>query len=184
MTTTVARLSSGGGEIQFSGVHHKGKVIQNRTVGTSDRVSYSASNSGIGTPIALLDLTFSPRRADSTIWLRWVVFCEVHHDTVYTVHQDSTLIGYNDFASSTGARWSGVYTPWYDAADNNSSTPQVHTINWFQPAGSTSERTYKLAIRSANSTNRVYWLNRTYGSAGTNSYEIGYSWGIVREISA
>ena len=186
MTTMVTRLGAAtGSQIDISnGLQQKGRVIQTITVGSNDRVSYSASNSGIGTSIAVLELTITPQRADSTIWLRWVAFCEVHHDTVYTVIQDSSLIGWNDFTSPSAARWSGVYTPWYDAADNNATTPQVHTINWFQAAGSTAARTYKLGIRSANGTNRTYWLNRTYGSAGANNYEIGHSWGIAREIAA
>lgn len=185
MTTTVSNLGpSSGGTLSFTnGLQQSGKVIQTVIVGTSDRLTFSQSNSGIGNSITPLEITFGPQRADSVIWLRWVVFCETHHDTVYTIHQNTTLIGWNDYASPAAARWSGVYTPWYDAADNNSNTPQVHTINWFQPAGSLGDRTYKLATRSSNSTNRTYYLNRTFSSTGSNVNEIGYSWGIAREIA-
>jgi hypothetical protein len=183
MTVTINNLEpQSGTEIVFNAAHqmqHQGKVVQTITVTTHTRPTLTASNSGNGTLISsALNLTITPYRADSTIWLRWTVAYEVNHDTVFLVQQDGTLIGYNTDLGNN--RWSGILTPQYD--NDYSSTPQVSTINWFVVAGSTTARTYQLCIRSGGGSNHTFVLNRSISSAGTDAYEVGVSHGIAREI--
>ena len=184
MTVTINNLEpQSGTEIVFNAAHqmqHQGKVVQTVTVTTSTRPTVTASNSGNGTVItSALNLTITPWRADSTIWLRWTVAYEVHHDASFVVQQDGTLIGYNLDIGNT--RWSNILTPQYD--NDYSTTPQVSTINWFVVAGSTAARTYQLAVRSSGGGNWTFALNRTISSAGTDGQENGVSHGIAREIS-
>jgi hypothetical protein len=184
MTVTINNLEpQSGNEIVFNAAHqmqHQGKVVQTITVTTSARPTLTAINSGNGTLISsALNLTITPWRADSWIWLRWTVAYEVNHDTVFLVQQDGTLIGYNTDLGNN--RWSGIVTPQYDA--DYSTTPQVSTINWFVLAGSTAARTYQLCTRSSGGSNHTFALNRTISSAGTDGQENGVSHGIAREIS-
>jgi len=160
-------------------LQHEGKVIQTVTTRTDSRPLYTALNSGNGTAITQLRLTITPRRSDSWIWLRWTVFYEVDHDTVFLAQENGTLIGFNTYRGNV--RHSGILTPLYDA--NYSTTPQQSTINWFVRAGSTSSRFYDLAIRSSNTNNYTFALNRCLNSAGTDGQEVGVSWGFAREIS-
>ena len=158
---------------------HQGKVVQTVTVTSSARPTVTAANSGNGTVInSALNLTITPWRADSTIWLRWTIAYEVSHDTVFLVQQDGTLIGYNTDLGNN--RWSGLVTPQYD--NDYSTTPQVSTINWFVVAGSTASRTYQLCIRSSGGGQPTFANNRTISSAGTDGQENGVSHGIAREI--
>jgi hypothetical protein len=183
MTVTINNLEPATGtEITFNAAHrmlHQGKVVQTITTTTHTRPTLTAANSGNGTIISTaLNLTITPWRADSTIWLRWTVAYEVNHDTVFLVQQDGSLIGYNTDLGNN--RWSGIVTPQYDA--DYSSTPQVSTINWFVVAGSTAARTYQLCIRSAGGSNHTFALNRCVNSAGQDDHENGVSHGIAREI--
>jgi hypothetical protein len=183
MTVTVSNIGpQSGSDISLAAGHqlqHEGKVVQTVTVRTDVRTTYSAPNSGIGTPITQLRLTITPRRSDSWIWLRWTTFYEMHHDTMFVVHQGGSLIGFNTYRGNV--RFSGILTPLYD--NDYSTTPQQSTINWFVRAGSTASRFYDLAVRSAGGGNWTYALNRSLNSAGTDGQEVGVSWGIAREIS-
>lgn len=183
MTVTLNNLEpQSGSEIVFNAAHqmqHQGKVVQTITVTSHVRNTYSAPNSGNGTQITPLNLTITPYRADSIIWLRWTVAYEMHHDTVFLVQRDSSLIGFNTDLGNN--RWSGILTPLYD--NDYSTTPQVSTINWFDPAGSTAARTYQLCVRSGGGSNHTFALNRSLNSAGTDGQEVGVSHGIAREIS-
>jgi hypothetical protein len=183
MSVTLNNLEpQSGTEIVFNAAHqmqHQGKVVQTQTVTTHVRTTYSANNSGNGNVITQLNLLITPYRADSYIWLRWTVAYEMHNNASFVVQRDGTLIGYNLDIGNT--RWSNILTPQYD--NDYSSTPQVSTINWFDPAGSTAARTYQLAVRSSGGSNHTFALNRTLGSTGTDGHEIGVSHGIAREIS-
>jgi hypothetical protein len=183
MSVTINNLEpQSGTEIVFNAAHqmqHQGKVVQTVTVTTHQRIHYASNNSGNGTQITPLNLTITPWRADSWIWLRWTTAYEMHQDNVFLVQQDGTLIGFNTDLGNN--RWSGILTPQYD--NDYSSTPQVSTINWFVLAGSTSARTYQLCVRGSGGSNYTFSLNRTLGSTAADGHEIGVSHGIAREIS-
>lgn len=181
MTVTTSSLQpASGSEIDLSShdLLHDGKVIQTVYVKTENRTTYSAPNSGNGTAVTDLRLTIVPKRADSWIWLRWTIFYEMHHDTVFLAQENGNLIGYNTYRGNV--RWSGILTPLYD--NDYGSTPQVSTINWFVEAGSTNSRYYDLAVRSSSSGNHTLSLNRPNGSGGADNNEVGVSWGFAREI--
>jgi hypothetical protein len=160
-------------------LQHEGKVIQTVTVRSDARATFSSPNSGNGVPITNLRLTITPNRSDSWIWLRWTLFYEMYHDTVFLVQQDGSLIGFNTYRGNV--RHSGILTPLYD--NDYASTPQNSTINWFVRAGSTASRYYDLAVRSSSSGNYTLSLNRPNTSTGGDSNEVGVSYGFAREIS-
>ena len=181
MTVTLGGLAPASGtELTITNrLIQQGTVIQNVQASSSVRTTYTAAASGDGTAITQLDLTITPVRSDSVIWLRWTVFYEMHHDTGFVVHRDGTLIGYNTYRGNV--KWSNILTPFYD--NDYSTTPNVSTINWFDPAGSTAARTYSLAVRSSSATAYTFALNRSLSSAGADGQEVGHSWGWAREIA-
>jgi len=183
MTVTLSGLApESGGSVSLAAGHtlqHEGKVVQTVYVRSDLRSTYSAPTTGNGTAITPLRLTIVPRRADSWIWLRWTIFYEMHHDTVFLVQENGTLIGFNTYRGNV--RHSGILTPLYDNEYN--STPQNSTINWFVRAGSTASRFYDLAVRSSSATAYTLALNRTITSAGADDFETGVSFGFAREIS-
>jgi hypothetical protein len=113
------------------------------------------------------------------------MFGEIHHDNVFLVHRDSTLIttageeGYNNNVGNN--RWSGITNQSYD--QNTDSTPNIITIIYSQIAGSTATRTYAPAVRSSSGSTFTYFQNRTNSSTGQNSYEAGVSFGILYEVT-
>lgn len=153
------------------------KVVQTRSV-RSDVVNlYTAQPSGNGTEINELRIGFTPYSANSWIWIRYTIHYEMHHDTVFLVLQDSSLIGYN--RQRGNVRHSGILTPAYD--NDYNSTPQCSTINWFVKAGTTSYRVYAPAVRSSSGGTYTFGFNRALGSV-SNNYEVGSSYGWIREI--
>lgn len=156
----------------------QGATIQTVYVRTDDFSSVSSVGSGDGNEIPGLTLTIAPKRADSWIWLRWTIHYEVHHDTVFTVKQNGSLIGFN--RDRGNVRFSGILTPQYD--NNYGSTPQSSTINWFTRADNTDSRTYDLCIRSSSNATHTFRLNRAISSFNSDSYEQGISYGFAREI--
>lgn len=181
MTLTVGGLAPATGTqlTVNNGLIQAGTIVQWVQVSTSVRTTYAANPSGDGTAITQLNLTITPKRADSVIWLRWTTFYEMHHDCGFVVHKNGTLIGYNTYRGNV--RWSNILTPLYD--NDYSSTPQQSTINWFDPAGNTTARTYSLAVRSSSTGSFTYALNRPLGNAGADGNEVGHSWGWAREIA-
>jgi hypothetical protein len=181
MTVTLGGLAPATGTQTTinNGLIQQGTVVQYVQVGSSVRTTYTSSPSGNGTAITQLNLTITPKRADSVIWLRWTVFYEMHQDNMFLVQKDSSLIGYNTYRGNV--RWSGILAPRYD--NDYSSTPQVSTINWFDPAINTTARTYSLAVRGSGSGTYTFGLNRSLASTGTDGQEVGHSWGWAREIA-
>lgn len=181
MTVTVGNIApASGNQVTVSGrLIQQGTIIQTVYTGSSVRTTYSVNNSGNGTVITQMNLTITPTRSDSVIWCRWTIFYDMHHDTGFVVQKDGSLIGYNLYRGNV--RWSNILTPSYD--NDYGSTPYTSTINWFDPAGSTSARTYQIAVRSAGGGNFTMGFNRCVGSAGQDDHEVGVSWGWAREIS-
>lgn len=164
-----------------------GKVIQTVWVRSDARNTYTAPTSGIGTVLTPLNLTITPKRKDSTIWLRWTVFTEAHHEVMLVVHRDDTLIGYN--RDRGDVRFSGILTHLYD--NDYSTTPSSYTVNWFDTPGDGLDTTanqssfvYKLACRSASGSAYTLGLNRSLSSTGADGQEVGVSFGWAREIAA
>jgi hypothetical protein len=164
-------------------VFPSGSVIQTQTVRYGGQTTYSAAASGDGTTLGVLNLTITPRFATSKIVCEWVINYESSNDGVHLVHKDGARMtdSVNDVQGNN--RWSGTVPMVYDA-DTNSTTSNLKLLYVDTTTLSTASRTYAPAIRSSNATAFTYYLNRTLGSAGTDSYEAGVSYGFVMEIAA
>lgn len=158
-----------------------GMVIQTVYVRTDERNSYASNNTGNGTPITPLNLTITPKFANSMILCQWMVNGELHHDNTFLIWKDGAVApnGYNQQAGNV--RWSGYTSSFYDA--DHSSTPSNWNIMYAGFPASTSPVTYGLATRSSSGSNYTFFLNRTIGSLGTDAYENMVSVGIIQEIA-
>ena len=140
---------------------------------------------GNGTTITVLNLTITPKFANSMLVMSWMINGEVGENNMFLIHRDGVLItdtGYESYNTISGnVRYSGFTPSYYDA--NNSSTPRSSCIQYAIPAYTTNARTYAPAVRGSGATALTYYLNRTVASTGADNQEQTISTGILMEIS-
>ena len=181
-TNTITGISLGGlpdGSIANQDMGYAGAPLQVVSVRSRTQASYTAPNSGNGGNIAVLNMTLTPKKAGNLIVLEYMVHSECNsYDIVYTITRNDVLL-----ANSTNGtnRWSGIATNHYDR--DYSSTPVIDAITFVDTNSLSVSTTYKLLVRSSNSSARTYRLNRPYNSAGTDSYEAGVSVVVATEIN-
>jgi hypothetical protein len=162
-----------------------GSVVQVNTVRSDSRTTLSSSNSGNGNTISQLNLSITPQFSNSLLIMQWMINCELHHDNVFLIHKNGSLItasgeqGYN--AETGNSRWSGFASSTYD--QNENSTPENIWLQYFCVSGSKDLATFAPAVRSSSATNYTLALNRTLGSAGVDAFENMVSTGIIWEIA-
>lgn len=161
------------------GIVAPGMIVQTVWINSSSRRTYTSPQTGNGQPIYELDLRIKPTRSNSIIYLQWMLFYEMHHDNVFTVLRDGSLVGYN--TQSGNNMWSGAGVSFYD--NDEASTPRNQYISWTDSPSSTSWLNYQLAVRCSTNTSYTFALNRTLNSVGQDSYETGVSMGIAMEIA-
>lgn len=145
-----------------------GTPIQMVTSRTDSRGSYSANNQYTPNIITPTAISITPKIDDSLISVKWMLSGEVHQDVVIIILKNGQE--FKSHQTSAGQRWSGYCSGYYDR--NQSSTQSNWYINVFDDetkAGT--ENTYTLAVRSSSNGNYTFYLNRTQGSNGQNSYE-------------
>lgn len=166
-------------------LYRAGQILQTVYARTDTQTTYASAVSGNGTTIAALNITITPRRANSLLLCTWMINGEIGENNVFLVHRNGALIttvGYEPYNTDAGnQRWSGMMSAFYDNDQN--STPSNWYLQYAVPAGETASAVYAPAIRSANSTAQTFFLNRTVGSAGTDGYEVMVSTGMIQEIA-
>lgn len=186
-TISVGTIATSGNAVVIqagTSLRYAGQVVQMLTIRTDVRTAYTSLTTGNGTTISELNLTIVPKFSSSLIICEWMINCEVHHDNVFLVHQDGSLIttaGYEGYNSTTGnQRWSGYVGAYYDA--NESSTMTNYYMLYSIAATNLSQRTYAPAIRSSGTTQYTLTLNKTISSQGQDDYENAVSTGMIMEI--
>lgn len=174
--STGATLSSS----TVGSIYAPGMVVQTVTNRTDIRTTYSAPAGTTGTEIAILTTSITPKFASSKIVIWLSLFCEIHHDSVFRLTRNGTMIGQNADAG-TGARYAGWFVNGYD--NDYSSTPDTVTAIYVDSPSTTSTCTYKFLTSSSNGTARTLSVNRTIGSAGADSHEQGISHVVIQEIA-
>ena len=166
-------------------LYQPGTILQTVYARTDVQTTYASPVSGNGTTISALNITIVPKRADSLLLCTWMINGEIGENNVFLVHKDDVLIttaGYEAYNPVAGnQRWSGLMSAFYD--NDQSSTPSNWYLQYAVPAGSTASAVYAPAIRSSGAAAQTFFLNRTVSSAGTDSYEIMVSTGMIQEIA-
>lgn len=144
--------------------------------------TYSFATAGqTGAIITDLNASITPRRSTSRILVTYCITYEVIHTSIFKLFRNTnganTQIGNNATDSNY---WSGLWVPGYDV-DNN-STPRTSTLMFLDSPASTNTCTYQLMIQSAGSGATTFYLNRSVGSAGQASYNVGISQVFLQEI--
>lgn len=141
-----------------------------------------------GNPVQPLAMTITPKSANSLIYVRWMINCEVHYDTKWTILLNNTLCvipnyqGYNDQTPVPG-RFTGYVAGQYEAASDVNSTLNHFKIDFLCKANSTATLTFTPAISGSGASAYTLYLNRTAGSTGQDSYENAVSTGVIMEIA-
>ena len=155
-----------------------GHVIQCHHIITSTRTSYNAPQGTGGTRITELDLPITLKSSNSKIVCQWMMTHEVQHNSVIEIFKDDALATHGKNLNASN-RYSGFWT--VGLHNDADSTPHTSHIQYIDP--NPTSATYNLRVTSSNAdTNRVFYLNRSQGSSGQDSYENGVSTGIIWEI--
>jgi hypothetical protein len=161
-----------------------GTVVQVQTVRSDSRTTFASNATGDGTTITPLNLTITPKFANSKLIMQWMINGESNHDSVFLIHKNGSLItttgatGYN--SESGNVKWSGVASTSYD--NDISTTPSNYFIQYEITSGSTSSQTFAPATR-ASYNNLTFFLNRTVNSTGGDYQETMISTGTIWEIA-
>jgi hypothetical protein len=161
-------------------------TIQTVTSLVHDRIAYSPAV--VDLHIDALDITITPKFANSKILLNWDVVHETDPNAVFRIYRNTTLIGYNN-TRSTIDDWNGVVA--VPADFDNASTPYRVSINWVDVPATTNPITYKLYKHEADGASaNIFYLNRHRTipaggdpDGGASNYEIGVSYVSAIEIT-
>ena len=168
-------------------LYSPGNIVQVQVKRTDSLLSYTTGTSASGVEFSDLRVSITPKFSNSLI----VCMFQVHgegsstHDYDYKIWKNGsvptgTYPGYN---SATGLQaWSGFAQSLPYEGDYN-STPFTQTMTYHDIPGSTSTVFYAPGVQDSYATSRVYYVNRTVGSAGTGGYETGVSMSVAMEIA-
>lgn len=162
-----------------------GSLLQVQKTRTDSRSTYGISNSVNGTALTPLALQITPKFSNSLLLFNWSINAEAINNGVFLIQKNGSVIttlgetGYN--AESGNVNWSGIAPFEYD--NNDDSTPNNYSLQYFCQSSSTSTQTFTPAVRLSYATSSTFYLNRTFGSAGSDYYETMVSFGTVMEIA-
>jgi hypothetical protein len=166
-------------------VYTPGTVVQVQTIRSDSRTTIASNNSGNGTTITQLNLSITPKFANSKLIMQWMLNGEVGNDAVFLIHKDGSLIttagatGYNSEAGNV--RHSGVVSAAYDV--DTATTPSNYFIQYECISGSTTSQVFAPATRASGASNTTLYLNRTVNSTGSDTNESTISNGTIWEIA-
>jgi hypothetical protein len=159
--------------------------VQVQTVRSDARVTFAMAASGDGTTVTPLNLSITPKFANSRLIMQWMINGESQQDGTFVIHKNGSLIttsgetGYN--AESGNVRWSGIASGFYD--QNEATTPSNWFIQYSCIAASTAPAIFAPATRTSQGTALTFYLNRTFENLGSDARETLVSTGTIWEIA-
>ncbi len=170
-----------------------GSPIQVNVMRTDDRSTWAAPGGSTaqsytnGTPVWPLSVSIRPKMASSLLRVSWMINGEIHYNTKWTIWMNDSLCrvpGYEGWnAEFTPAYWVGYVPGIYEAAVDVNSTLNHYKIEFFIKTNSTDMVTFTPAISGASTTAYTFFLNRTGGALGQDSYENAVSTAAIWEIA-
>jgi hypothetical protein len=167
-----------------------GSVINTSTMRYDGRPGYYArgwvAGDNASTLFALRLTASNVRHPNNILVASWQLSIETDNNTTFKVlkngsWQDNRLGTSNSAAPSDEWYWKGLVCAYHDG--DNSSTPSNYQLLYICRAGSTGDVNLDIVAQAADDGGRTVWINRTYGSAGQDAYEIGVCTGVVFEIA-
>ena len=160
-----------------------GKILQVVTNRSDTRTVYTGNNNY---SISELTTTITPVSSSSLLMIDMHIHYEGNDSNqVFKATKNGSVMtdsGYEGYNSAVGnQRYSGLTGIAYDGNYNN--TPNHTVLRFFDAAGSTTSRTYGIDVRTSDSSNASFYLNRTVSSTGADTHEIGVSFVTIMEIA-
>ena len=157
-----------------------GTVASVNMLQTRTQDSYTGANSGNGTVITPLNITFTPKQAGNKVILEFTINGEGNNNLVFLVSRNDTLLA--DATNASNNRWAGTTAMAYDT--NVVSTPNNITVRILDLNTLATESTYKVQIRSSQAATQTFRLNRSYETTGEDGQEATLSVATATEIWA
>lgn len=161
-----------------------GHVLQVQVKRYDGQTTYTTGTTGV--EMTDLRVTITPKSASSMILCIFQCHGEggSTHNYLYRVYKNGavptgTYAGFNNVAGNQ--YWSGIAQALPYETDYN-STPFTQSFHYHDFPGVTTAITYAPGIMNADNASYTWYLNRTAGSTGTTSYEVGVSYSIAVEI--
>ena len=187
-------ISSGGvkvGEIGSGYGAFTGNVVQCRVTRYDGQATASTGTGVDGIELTVMRTSITPKFSTSMILCQFQIHSEISTndwDAMFTVYRNGvvptgTYAGFNTTVGN--ALWSGLsMTNPYDSSNNVDSTPFTSSFIYHDFPSTTNTLTYAPGIKTSNAgTIKTIYLNRTYTSTGTTSYEAGVCFSTVWEIA-
>ena len=163
--------------VDAGSIYAPGMIIQTIYSRTDAKSTYSAPV-GSNTSVTELQITITPKFANSVIMLTYNVTYEMHWDTIFRLSRNGTVIGTN---TTDSGRWSGWAIPGYDT--DTASTPTTKHFIYRDSPATTGALTYNFLVSSSGPTAYTFFLNRSVNSAGSDNHEVGISQVLAQEIA-
>jgi hypothetical protein len=182
-TLNTAQLNANA--INRNKLNYAGAVLQTRMIRYDPRPSFSVpTTAGLGTRFTVLRLDITPTYTNSLIIVEWWIHGEpASHDQGFRVARNGALITgtFAGFNTNSGQNnHSYISSDQYDA--NDSSTPNLSHILFYDFPNTTAATFYEPAANSSDGGTRTYFINRTVSSAGAANNENGVTFGRITEI--
>ena len=163
-------------------INAPGQVLQTvwRRMDYPTTYSLPPGTSSNGSEFAGLELTITKKDPNSYVYCQWWVFYETHHDVVFRVFRDGSLVGYNLNQGITA--YSGISAAEYEHSFDNASTPSVLHLSYWDRVVTSSPIRYCLG-GTGGTTSYNIMLNMPTNTGSTDGYERGVSWAMLEEIS-
>jgi hypothetical protein len=145
----------------------------------------TVASSGATVRIPASTISITPKYSDSRLIIKWVIQGEPsQHDMVFKIMNGTSVIttsgeqGYNNVVGNQV--YSGYFCGLYD--QNDSSTPNPHSILYTCLSGSTSARTYGIGFNGSDGGARTFYVNRGVSASSQAAYENSVTVATIMEV--
>jgi len=158
-----------------------GAVLQVKYFQLTTTQTETISSANTDQAISNFTVNITPKSSSSIIKLEAQLMYESENEsfnTMFFFYRDSTKLAHTESAGSRRVGIASSTLSYFDS--DNSSTPEMLHMGYFDTPSSTSAIAYKLGINTEGTHN--FFINRTISDADTTGYERGVSFISATEI--
>jgi len=163
-------------------INHTGSVLQVQYFQLTTMQTETISSANTDQAISNFTVNITPKSTSSIIKLESQLMYESANEsweTIFFFYRDSIKLAHTE---SAGNRRVGIAMSTISYhGDDDSSTPEMSYMGYFDAPSSTSAIAYKLGVNT-NATNNLF-INRSLTDTNTSGYERGVSWISATEIA-
>ena len=158
-----------------------GAVLQVKYYQLTTMVNETYGTASADQAITNFTVNITPKSTNSIIKLEANIMYESANyawSTMWFFFRNTTKLA--NTQASPGSRQIGISPGLSSLDSDNSSTPEMATLTYFDAPSTTSAIDYKLGVTSR--TNNIFYINRTITDSDSNSFERGVSFISATEI--